>query len=396
MEIIEKITGLIILSMVNQMEDCIDCLKILYPQFDYLFLFDHSNGHDRMKPDGLNARNVSVFFGGKQPKMRDSKLTNNIIFGPYNPPGLLHHGDVQSMVFDDPSQGPFYLSEVERQERMLDKNTGIFKECNKTRPQLLDLLKKNDLDYKGNTKKLRERCQQAGLATKFTEEKIDEGWLNKPKGSLQLLYERGWIDPHNHKKYTARGKRDEYGNLMVDTSLNYLMQQQHDFVCELTLLQYHAEKLGIILDRSPKCHPEVAGEGIEYVWALAKMNYRSLSINVKKSKDFFRDSVRKSFSRDTISVHSVRKSSKRARRYMLAYSALASAKEDNSNGNDEKVNVSYKLIEKAVKTYKVHRSALDFDSKFVLSMKKDTGWLDADKSLLKKVVENMSKISACN
>ena len=26
-------------------EDCVDCLKVVYPHFDFAFLFDHSQGH---------------------------------------------------------------------------------------------------------------------------------------------------------------------------------------------------------------------------------------------------------------------------------------------------------------------------------------------------------------
>ena len=44
--------------MVLQLEDCIDIMKVLYPQFDCVFLFDHSNGHDRMKPDGLSTKKL--------------------------------------------------------------------------------------------------------------------------------------------------------------------------------------------------------------------------------------------------------------------------------------------------------------------------------------------------
>ena len=40
---------------------------------------------------------------------------------------------------------------------------------------------------------------------------------------------------------------------------------------EVTLLQYHAECLGTILERSPKCHPELAKEGVKYVWEMEKM-----------------------------------------------------------------------------------------------------------------------------
>jgi hypothetical protein len=33
-------------SMVLQLEDSLDVVKTLYPQYDFLFLFDHSCGHD--------------------------------------------------------------------------------------------------------------------------------------------------------------------------------------------------------------------------------------------------------------------------------------------------------------------------------------------------------------
>ena len=41
--------------MIIQVDDCIDCLKALYSdKYDYLFLFDHSNSHDRMSDDALS------------------------------------------------------------------------------------------------------------------------------------------------------------------------------------------------------------------------------------------------------------------------------------------------------------------------------------------------------
>lgn len=55
--------------MVLQMEDCVQVLKHLYPQFEYVFIFDHLNGHNRMKPNGLNLNKISVCYGGKQPTM---------------------------------------------------------------------------------------------------------------------------------------------------------------------------------------------------------------------------------------------------------------------------------------------------------------------------------------
>jgi hypothetical protein len=73
---------------------------------------------------------------------------------------------------------------------------------------------------------------------------IREGWLNKPKGAFQILFEHRWIDPSNICQYTERAQKDEMGNLDEDTSINLLIQKQLDFISELTLLQYHGEKLG--------------------------------------------------------------------------------------------------------------------------------------------------------
>jgi hypothetical protein len=41
--------------MVLQLEDYVDYLQVLTPQFDDLFLFDHSCGHDKQREDGLNV-----------------------------------------------------------------------------------------------------------------------------------------------------------------------------------------------------------------------------------------------------------------------------------------------------------------------------------------------------
>jgi hypothetical protein len=50
--------------MVSQMEGFMDVLKVLHPEFQHLFLFDHSCGHDRQKEDGLNHCKVNKHCGG--------------------------------------------------------------------------------------------------------------------------------------------------------------------------------------------------------------------------------------------------------------------------------------------------------------------------------------------
>jgi hypothetical protein len=47
--------------MVTQLEDCVACLKLACPNFDFAFLFDHSSGHSK-----------NSGFGGPQLVMRDS------------------------------------------------------------------------------------------------------------------------------------------------------------------------------------------------------------------------------------------------------------------------------------------------------------------------------------
>ena len=126
------------------------------------------------------------------------------------------------MIFDDQNNSPFYLNEKQKDEQLLDKPTGVMIEKKKSRAKVVEELKRNNIDFKGNTKQLCTRCIQAGIAIKYTEEKIIEGWFNKPKGALQILYERGWINPDLLQKkgmYTKEGVRDAFGNLLPGTSI---------------------------------------------------------------------------------------------------------------------------------------------------------------------------------
>ena len=114
---------------------------------------------------------------------------------------------------------------------------------------------------------------------------MKEGWVLKPKGSLQILFKQGWIDPLNMHCYSAKGKVGPGGGGGGgggggELSVDKLMHKQTDFTTEMTLLQYHASLLGVTLERSH----EIAGEGIEYKWALSKMEYRRSTIVEKKSK----------------------------------------------------------------------------------------------------------------
>ena len=55
--------------MATQFEDCVDCLKVLYPHFDFAFTFDHSQGHAKKKANKLDASKMRKGFGGTQARM---------------------------------------------------------------------------------------------------------------------------------------------------------------------------------------------------------------------------------------------------------------------------------------------------------------------------------------
>ena len=52
------------------------------------------------------------------------------------------------------------------------------------------------------------------------------------------------------------------------------MNIQSGFTNQMAFLQYHASKLVAVPDYSPKCHPELVGEEIQYTWGLVNIQYR--------------------------------------------------------------------------------------------------------------------------
>jgi hypothetical protein len=110
-------------DMILQLEDIVDCLKTIYPQFDYYFHFDHSNGHDRKCPYGLCVNKLRKYYGGSQPKMHNFMVIASDI-GPFQGPDILHVGDIQVKVFTEQDNGAVNLSKKLKEERRYDKIFG--------------------------------------------------------------------------------------------------------------------------------------------------------------------------------------------------------------------------------------------------------------------------------
>jgi len=65
--------------MAIQLEDCADCLKICFANYDFVFLLDYSQGCSKKCAGALQATNVSLYFGGKQPIRHDSEITDGCL-----------------------------------------------------------------------------------------------------------------------------------------------------------------------------------------------------------------------------------------------------------------------------------------------------------------------------
>jgi hypothetical protein len=55
-----------------------------------------------------------------------------------------------------------------------------------------------------------------------------------------------------------------------DTVLNFFLGNCSDFINEGSILQYYDCLMGVIVDQTPKCHCELAGEGIKYSWTASR------------------------------------------------------------------------------------------------------------------------------
>jgi hypothetical protein len=178
------------------------------------------------------------------------------------------------------------------------------------------MLEAKGLPAKGTAKDMIKQAEENGIATKEMTDKVDEGWQGKAKGLLQVLWERGFIGAANVDKYMMNG-RDACGVLILETSLKLLMMNCEDFEEEESLLQANGHEMGVLVDRTPKCHCKLAGKGIEYTWGCSKNYYRSLRLHGKRGKEKFQVAVAKCLDREILTRERIRKFSRRVHIYAL-------------------------------------------------------------------------------
>jgi hypothetical protein len=319
------------------------------------------------------------------------------MLGPYD--CQLKIGDTQSMVFSAEDIGPWWmLNQDTRESRRYDTtDIGVFKTVNRTRKQLADALKDVgvDVDSARPVSELKGFANQHGVALQHRKMHGIEGWEGKPKGLLQVLWERGWISPDECRRidntgkmvntsfYTLKGKKNPNtppGDFNESSSLRYLMGQCRDFREEQTALQHLGTQLGVKVIFTPKFHCEFAAEGIEYTWAHAKAKMRATPLREKKGRAYFMNLVMKCICpANVLTKERISKFAARARAYICTYYHLSREEEhihDSSStvvgsitpraiNLSEKQQLLYKEIERLMKKFKTHRCALDFDQRFV-------------------------------
>ena len=198
---------------------------------------------------------------------------------------------------------------------------------------------------------------------------------------LQILWERGFIDSNKSvRDYSTNGKKShkDSNKIIPGSSLKELIQNLPDFKEELTLLQFRAQQLGVQVCCSPKYHPEIAGEDVEFCWAMSKNAYRKYQLKVKRTKEKFVRLVDKC--QEGITKKIVRVFGRQMRHYILAYHGIETAKEEEAstgalvhkdkNGSSLHLpEMSLALVEQMIKKKKSHRNIADsLEKKFLNSI----------------------------
>ena len=172
-----------------QFEDVVNRLMVLYPEYEFVFLFDHSQGHARKQHGALNAQQMSRNYGGTQPIMRDTTIMNTIGYLGTHLPCMLDVGQVQSLVYKAEDIGPWYLSPGEQRElQRHNKPTGRSRTVERSKKLLIKALTDAGVEFQQNRsftkKELQDFARMQGIELSEQKEQIIIGWEGQAKGLL--------------------------------------------------------------------------------------------------------------------------------------------------------------------------------------------------------------------
>ena len=344
----------------KQVEELLDTVGWIHPELQVILEVDHSSGHLKTKEDGLNIDGMNLGCGGKQRKLRETVIKDDTCLGSTLqyiarlPSGQeivykrLEIGDIQHFEFTDNDLPPFFDCRAEKYNREMNAA-------------------EKDEFAKSYVAKQRKKKKDNNLEVDISSIIYPEieGYVGKQKGIYQILIERGMYTIGKTKgkqtqadidKRIAEGKIIEY--LEDQYNAHYLLSSCSDFMEEKTILQELVESRGHILITSPKCHPELAGCGIEYSWGKIKMTFRR-EVNDTVSKNLHSNIV-ESIDR-SMSLERVWKYDRKTRDYRRAYIERALQLQQ-SSGTEAS---SFEILEKMRKIYKTHRNIGEIEHRYI-------------------------------
>jgi hypothetical protein len=376
--------------MLVQVEDVLDVwttlerTKYIAPCME----FDHSSGHDSEREDGLSVSPTNLKMNwGKGRMMRDCELTEGCL-GTIEHEDRVYAGETYQHYFKAGHPPKFHdgTNVPAEADAIVETNA---KRVQKRKSELILDLEAGGYNSKGRVDDLKARCRGAGIPLEKLVDKTIPGYVGKPKGALDIAYELGWIDASKRNEegrivswngailrdaagaeQPAQQQRRRRGNRRppkprdLSTSLRHILGNCDHFKNEKTKLECLIESHGGYCRMTPKCHPEIAGCGIEYDWGYAKLTYRK-KINDGVAANLA-ENVKKALSTvDVLTINRTRKFARKARDYKLTYLFLIRMTDSALAMTGEDGRVAMQAIEHIVKAFKVHRCALDSDYAFI-------------------------------
>ena len=137
----------------------------------------------------------------------------------------------------------------------IEKNTNSVRQ--KTKIELLQDLQKKRIDTTSKRflkTELIAMCNSHSIPTEITVVDIRPGWSNRPKGILQILYERGFIDKNlvvkpTRMRYTREGRKSDLDKETQDLkdeckkfSLTHVLSNCTDFKNKKQTLNSYARR----------------------------------------------------------------------------------------------------------------------------------------------------------
>ena len=202
----------------EQMEDCMDVYRQLFPDYQVVGFFDQSVEHSKSGDTGLLAGRGNASWGGKGRAFRDTALVDGCI-GPYpalmwksqdgtwavgTPPAdadvaevrdlKLKVGETQSSTAKDDDPPPFYDvlqgRQVPKQDRAMTdaEKRKEDKRCATNRKAAL----RNKRKKSGNQLAELTAAQEARYTGDYP---VVPGYVGKAKGLRWMAFERGWWPP---------------------------------------------------------------------------------------------------------------------------------------------------------------------------------------------------------